>query len=215
MATSDTFSGQGLEISRVKITTDFQIVNVFWLARGDMSDEILESTLSKTAGMLRHNLSQLRLMGEVPTIRFVKDKHYAKSVEVEMLLKRADFGDDYVPSSPAQMIRNDLSCNIQSDTELPEMTHNILGLNHTEIMNRIKQNMTKAKQAWEKYETELPPSLTEKYAANSEESEEIYRCSRVIEKRLTKSHFLCRKRSHHPVEGRRISSISASTQTSK
>ncbi len=171
MATDHTFSGYGLEISRVKITTDFRLVNVYWLARGDGNDENLESILSKSAGTLRHNLSQLRLMGEVPTIKFVKDKTYSKNVEVEALLKNADFGDDFVPSTPAAMIRYDLSCNTtQPDNTLPEMTHNILGLNQSEIMNRIKQNMSKAKQAWEKYETKLPPSLEEKYAFGGEES---------------------------------------------
>lgn len=165
MGTDNTFSGYGLEISRVNVTTDFQLVNVYWAARGDGSDDKLEAMLARSAGMLRHNLSALRLMGEVPMIKFVKDRFYAKSVEVDLLLKVADFGDDYVPSTPSQMIKNDLLGNtIQSDMKLPEMTHTILGLNHAEIMNRIKQNMSKAKQAWEKYETELPASLQEKYA---------------------------------------------------
>lgn len=142
------------------------------MARGDGSDAHLESVLSKSAGSLKHNLSQLRLMGEVPTIKFVKDKHYAKSVEVETLLSRADFGDDYVPSTPSQMIKNDLSCNtLQPDNVLPEMTHSILGLNQAEIMNRVKQNMSKAKQAWEKYETNLPTSLDENQTLTGEESE--------------------------------------------
>ncbi|XP_037035197.1 uncharacterized protein LOC119073667 [Bradysia coprophila] len=170
MATDSTFTGYALEISRVNITTDFKLVNVYWLARGDGTDERLEAMLSKSTGMLRYNLSTLRLMGEVPMIKFVKDRFYAKSVEVDMLLKVADFGDDYVPSTPSQMIRNDLSGNtIPFDNELPEMTHTILGLNHAEIMNRIKHNMSKAKQAWEKYETVLPTSLQEKYAPAGEE----------------------------------------------
>lgn len=169
MATGDTFSGYGLEISRVHITSDFRIVNVFWLARGDGSDEELETMLSKAAGPLRHNLSQLRLMGEVPTIKFVKDKSYAKIVEVETLLKHADFGDDYVPTRPSQAIKNDLSCNsIQPADVLPEMTHVILGLNQGDIMRKIKQNMSKAKQAWEKYETKLPTNMEENLVAGEE-----------------------------------------------
>lgn len=170
--TDDTVTGYGLEVSRVSITNDFRLINVFWLARGDDNDGKLETILSQSAGLLRHNLSQLRLMGEVPTIKFVKDRSYAKSVEVDNLLKRADFGDDFVPSTAAQMIRNDLACNaLRSEDELPEMSHNVLGLNHAEIMQRVKQNMTKAKQAWEKYETDLPPTLQQKYAFSGEDSE--------------------------------------------
>lgn len=173
MATQSSFAGYGLEISRVKITIDFKIINVFWLAKGDENDEKLEAMLSQSAGMLRHNLSSLRLMGEVPKIKFVKDRFYAKSAEVDMLLKIADFGDDYVPSTSSQLIKHDLSGNpIQSDDDLPEMTHTILGLNHTEIMNRIKQNMAKTRQAWEKYETEQPTSLQRKYAPDGEESKD-------------------------------------------
>lgn len=157
MGNDDTYSGYGLEISRVSITTDFNLINVFWLARGDGSDEKLETILSQSAGPLRHNLSQLRLMGEVPIIKFVKDKSYAKIVEVENLLRQADFGDDYEPTiRPSQYIKNDLSCNkIYSADALPEMTHDVLGLNQGEIMRRIKHNMTKVKQAWEKYETRI------------------------------------------------------------
>lgn len=162
MATDGSWSGYGLEISRVKITTDFRLVNVYWLARGDGSDEKLETMLSKAAGPLRHNLSQLRLMGEVPAIKFVKDKAYAKIAEVETLLRHADFGDDFIPSSPSQTIKDDLSCNtLQHDDVIPEMTHDVLGLNQSEIMNRIKQNMSKAKQAWEKYETKIPDKVAE------------------------------------------------------
>lgn len=165
MATQTTFSGYGLEISRVKITIDFKIINVFWLAKGDENDEKLEAMLSQSAGMLRHNLSSLRLMGEVPKIKFVKDRFYAKSAEVDMLLKIADFGDDYVPSTSSQ-----LGDSMRSDDDLPVMTHTILGVNHAEIMNRIKQNMAKTRQAWEKYETEQPTSLLRKYAPDGEES---------------------------------------------
>lgn len=165
MANDGSFSGYGLEISRVQITADFKLVNVFWLARGDSSDEKLEAMLSRSAGHLRHNLSTLRLIGEVPIIKFVKDRFYAKAAEVDMLLAKADFGDDFVPSTSGNMIRQDLSGNItQSDDELPEMTHTIMGLNHAEIMNHIKQNMTKTKQAWEKYESGLQTSLLQKYA---------------------------------------------------
>jgi len=175
MATDDTFSGYGLEISRVNITTDFRTVNVYWCARGDGSDDRLEAILSKAAGPLRHKLSQLRLMGEVPTIQFVKDKKYAKIVEVETLLKRADFGEDFVPSCrPSEVIKNDFSFNgIQSADGLPEMTHDVLGLNQAEIMRRIKQNMSKAKQAWEKYETKLPISMDEKLLTGEDRKEAI------------------------------------------
>lgn len=174
MATDGLFTGHGLEISRVQITTDFRLVNVYWSARGDVNSKELESLLANSAGLLRHNLSQLRLMGEVPVIKFVKDKLFANSAAVESLLKVADFGDDFVPTSPAQRIRNDLSRDINQPNVLPEMTHDVLGLNHSRIMNCIKANMTKAKQAWEKYETKLPASMEEMGAVAGDERKSIH-----------------------------------------
>lgn len=54
---------------------DYKILNVYWLARGTADDEQVETILKKTAGFLRHELSQLRVMGNVPTINFVKGKN--------------------------------------------------------------------------------------------------------------------------------------------
>lgn len=59
---------------QVKVSLDFHSVNVFWVCKGDSSDEETEALLQKTAGALRHELSTLRVMGEVPYVVFVKGK---------------------------------------------------------------------------------------------------------------------------------------------
>lgn len=168
MATDSTISGYGLEISRVNVTTDFKILNVYWLTTGSENDEKLDPILSKYAKPLRHNLSQLRVMGEIPLIRFVKDKTYAKIAEVEALLKHADFGDDFVPTTrPSDMVIGDIS-GLQPANALPEMTHEVLGLKQAEIMHRIKQNMLKTRQAWERYETKMPTSMEGMFTSGEE-----------------------------------------------
>ncbi|KAJ6633298.1 putative ribosome-binding factor A, mitochondrial [Pseudolycoriella hygida] len=188
MSTDDTYSGYGLEISHVKMTNDFKLLNVYWIARGDESDEKLESILSKSAGLLRHNLSQLRLMGEVPVIKFVKDKTYVKAAEVENLLRIADFGDDFVPSHPFQRVKNDFLRNeSQPNDDYPEMTHNILGLNQSEIMNRVKVNMTKTRQAWEKYEIQLRNEVGDAEKKNTVNGNETERKASII--RLKEEEF--------------------------
>lgn len=58
----------------MKITPDLQKVLVFWVCKGDTSDEETEAMLRSIAGALRHELSTLRVMGEVPYIDFVKGK---------------------------------------------------------------------------------------------------------------------------------------------
>lgn len=54
------------------MTPDFQTVNVFWVCKGNSSDAETEHVLQKVAGALRHELSTLRVMGEIPYIMFVK-----------------------------------------------------------------------------------------------------------------------------------------------
>lgn len=47
---------------------------MYWLAKGTTNDELVDSILQKNSGLLRHELSQLRLMGVVPIIEFVKGR---------------------------------------------------------------------------------------------------------------------------------------------
>jgi ribosome-binding factor A len=183
MATSE-FSGEiqgkGLQISRVKITQDFRGVHVYWLSQGTDEDENLEVILKAISGKLRHELSQLRLMGEVPKIFFLKDKQYAKYAEVDGLLSKADFGDDYTPTDPSYRLKSDfqleyhLSSAIREQIKamgedgedrldeepMPVMQNNVLGLDQESIMKRIKGTAKKTEEAWRNYEI----------AANSVES---------------------------------------------
>lgn len=61
-----------LNLFQVKVSADFHILNVFWVCKGDSSDEETEFLLQQIAGALRHELSTLRVMGEVPYVVFVK-----------------------------------------------------------------------------------------------------------------------------------------------
>jgi ribosome-binding factor A len=180
--------GKGLQISRVKITQDFRSVHVFWLCQGTEDDDSMEATLKDIAGRLRHELAQLRLMGEVPKIFFVKDKQYAKFAEVDSLLAKADFGDDYTPTDPSYRLKSDFQLEYQlssatrfqietmdNDLDVPQtsheepmpvMQHNVLGLDRDLIMKRIKGNVRKSEEAWRNYEATNSPA-TEAVAAGS------------------------------------------------
>lgn len=152
---SEAVLGRGLEVSHVKVAAAFNYVNVFWRAKGSVqTDDEMEAILRRASGNIRHELSQLRLMGEVPRINFVRDRQQATHAEVQDLLDRADYGEDFEPSNWAQL-RHDLAPHDrrhQGDRVLPEMRHNVLGLNRTEIMDGIKRTMSKSKQAWEQYD---------------------------------------------------------------
>lgn len=146
MATGDVSEkllGRGLEVSRVKVGSDFQGINVYWLAKGNQHDDEIQTVLNIAAFSIRHELSQLRLMGEVPKIIFVKDKIYAKVLEVDHLLENADFGE----------INSDLlDDDVKEEESLPEMRNDVFGVNQSEIMDRITRRLKKSRNAWDKYE---------------------------------------------------------------
>lgn len=147
MATGDVSEkllGRGLEVSRVKVGSDFQGVNVYWLAKGNDHDDEIQTVLNMAAHSIRHELSQLRLMGEVPKITFVKDRIYAKVLEVDHLLEGADLGETNL-----DLLDDD---NDHEEDSLPEMRNDVFGLNQSEIMERVTRRLKKSKNAWEKYE---------------------------------------------------------------
>ncbi|XP_055679649.1 putative ribosome-binding factor A, mitochondrial [Lutzomyia longipalpis] len=163
--------GRGLEICRVKVSPDFHVANVYWMAKGTDEDDVMEELLGRISGRLRHELSQLRLMGEVPRISFIKDLNYAKFQDVDRLLAKADFGEDYVPFYMRQ--KEDIAVDRMQNEfvapdALPEMRQDVFGLNHEEIMRKITQTLGKTKSAWEKYE----------FGAKHEESPQIQRPGR-------------------------------------
>lgn len=124
------FLGLGIQISRVKVTSDFSAVNVYWYASGTEKDEYIEKLLARGAGHLRHTLTQLRVIGIVPPILFFKDRTYSKLQEVEMMLSNCNL------DMPV-----DLEEEVTTIKEEPgiedAMTRNILGLQHDRIMDRV------------------------------------------------------------------------------
>lgn len=139
-------------------------------------DGEIERILKSIAGPLRHELSVLRLMGEVPQINFVKDRSNMKSAEIDAILKTADFGEDFVPTDATLFQKTDYKLEIrlpdelrekikeldsleEDDTKepLPPMRHDIFGLDHARMMNKITVSMSKSKQAWESFDNRDAP----------------------------------------------------------
>lgn len=213
LMTTETFGqeilGYGVQVSRVKVTPDFHSVNVFWLAKGDEHDSSVEKILKSMSGALRHELSQLRLMGEVPRINFVKDKLYSKAAEVDSMLKKADFGEDFVPTDPtlfmtsipelemslspeikAKIVELENSTDDYHEQELPEMRNDVLGIDHTEIMKKITKSMDKTKVAWEKYESKSYGNDLDPSVRNSSMEDSISKLNKDVEVRENFIKFL-------------------------
>lgn len=48
---------------------------MFWISKSPEKDDIIEDILHKNCGQLRHELAQLKVVGVIPKIRFVKGKY--------------------------------------------------------------------------------------------------------------------------------------------
>ncbi|XP_043596346.1 uncharacterized protein LOC122573691 isoform X4 [Bombus pyrosoma] len=149
---------KNIEISHVKVTADFKLINVYWIDNNTKNTDI-EELLQKCAFQLRHELSQLRVIGIVPPIQFVKCKGISILREVEQKLKIMDFGEDHVSSPYPDAIQQTITASGTSDVNqndenvendnlsvtLPVMRHDVLGLDHYRIMSQIKSSLNKSK----------------------------------------------------------------------
>ncbi|XP_077298449.1 uncharacterized protein LOC143919790 isoform X2 [Arctopsyche grandis] len=158
--------GRNIEISRLRVTNDFQTVNIYWLAKGSPDDKETHQVLNEISGLLRHELSQLNLMGRIPKLIFVKDRTHSKNVEVEFVLAQADFGEDFVPTDASHALKSEFILNTKLDHRLKEniesiedeefidekliplISENIFGLDRGKITRRIVASMNKAKDAF-------------------------------------------------------------------
>ncbi|KYN20821.1 Putative ribosome-binding factor A, mitochondrial [Trachymyrmex cornetzi] len=153
---------ESIEITHVKITQDFKCVNVFYIPSNDVPVD--QEALQKGAGIIRHELSQLRVIGVVPPIYFVENKLYSREKEVEKRLAMINFEEDSeilseqmesdmsdVSSvdqiSHKEPVVNDNSKIDEFYIQLPIMRHDVLGLDHHKIMSRITSVVSKAKKA--------------------------------------------------------------------
>lgn len=143
-----------IEISHIKVTADFKLINVFWEDNSDEESDT-EELLKKCAVELRHQLSQLRVIGNVPPIQFVKCRGGRMLKEVEHRLKTLNFEDDYVCSTYPDTIHHTVTASVSSNNDeeqeagkennledpfsvsIPVMRQDVFGLDHYRIMSKV------------------------------------------------------------------------------
>ncbi|XP_014471977.1 PREDICTED: uncharacterized protein LOC106743024 isoform X2 [Dinoponera quadriceps] len=160
---SDIING-AIEITHVEITPDFKHVNIFW---NHTDIPISEESLKKCAKIIRHELSQLRVIGVVPPIQFVANRQQMIKDEVEKKLAiiESDIENLEILSFSEQMelanshinqashkisVVNDNPESDEPHIELPMMRHDVLGLDHHKMMTQIIVSMSKSKKAIER-----------------------------------------------------------------
>nr|CAI5831435.1 unnamed protein product [Callosobruchus analis] len=210
--------GYGIEINKVKVTPDYRILRVYWIARKSKNDEAIEKTLNKNAGFLRHELSSLQLMGKVPVIQFIKDKEYGSISEVDNRLAIADFGEGHIPIDPADKLKCELELCVPleesmkerikqsedlseiEDAPLPAMPQNVLGLDHAAILNRVKRLMKKSEgvhrqsstgneEAWAKFKLNQSINADPLILGSGKTQREVFK--EFLHKRQVNNHRSC------------------------
>ncbi|KAH8354638.1 hypothetical protein KR084_000252 [Drosophila pseudotakahashii] len=148
---ADSIVGQGVQISYVKITSDFTRINVYWMGKDGQTDDVLEEKLNRLSGKLQHELSQLHLMGEVPRIKFVRDKTSSGLYQVQAVLSTLDHQHKHsvsTSSSSSHTEPNEIGVESGQTTEWPEMRQDFLSFNQSSVMDKILGKMRKSKDAW-------------------------------------------------------------------
>lgn len=150
-------SGLGLEITQVKVCQNYHGLNIFWTASSPDLDQV-EQKLVSIAKKLRHELHQMQLMGNVPHLSFVRDQQFSYFEQLDSVIEKADYGEDFKPlftrlrETDFELQNEEIKPEFGIHSSIPPMRHDVFGLDHALIMGRVKQAMAKSKQAWKAYE---------------------------------------------------------------
>ncbi|XP_060879871.1 putative ribosome-binding factor A, mitochondrial [Metopolophium dirhodum] len=213
---SDKLVGYGLEISKVCIAGDYRSVNVYWMAGKSEDDSLLDKLLQMISGPLRHELSTLRIMGEIPKIQFIKDKTYANIAAVDRLLSKADFGEDFVPTYNVLLNyhptiytnidpeikekikeledKENLKNESNDEVDIPEMKMDVMGLDHSAIMARLNMAILKSKAA-HRQPSAVHNVMKNTMTENTEETQYLSFTDFVKKRKIQEAKSLGRRRS--------------------
>lgn len=183
------YNSLGIEITKVEVSQDYKQLNIFWISKKSENEKDILGFLENNMYTLRHELSQLKVIGIVPPVSFVKDKNHTQIMELDKRLAEADYGVDYEPLSVSRLKHQlELYCPLEEniknqleiieddnkeeelDVEYPEMPQNVLGLDHANIMKKLL--------ATKKIQTEYNILGHEKHARISSENVEDTTSSR-------------------------------------
>lgn len=164
-------SQYGLVITQVKVCQHYHGLNIFWTVTATDDFDAVEQILESIKKSVRHQLHQMQVMGNVPYITFVRDCQLSYLDELQAVISKADYGDDYVPNLKKQANeKSDFDIHgenirqideetgeeiIAKQSSLPPMRHDVFGVDHARTMGRIKQAMSKSKQAWSAYDKKV------------------------------------------------------------
>ncbi|XP_057321980.1 uncharacterized protein LOC130665549 isoform X2 [Microplitis mediator] len=181
--------GLGIEISRVKLSNDFKLVRVMWFSSNTKNLDHISDILHQTAFKLRHELSQLKIIGVVPPIIFVKDKQSASLANLEKTFETADYGEDYVPT-----VRIPPKPELCLFTRLPQEVRDQIKLNDSSNIITVEDDNDNIDETdeiddGEIYNVKLPPMRQDVLGLNRELimtqiKQSLYKSKEALQNRL-------------------------------
>ncbi|BES87991.1 Ribosome-Hypothetical protein factor A [Nesidiocoris tenuis] len=136
---SETVESLHIDISKVAMSPDFQHLNVFYVCTVTPRPPDLDEQLTRTGFSLRHELSQQRLMGNVPLINFVEDKTLARLTEIQAVLAVADKGTEDTAEADRLGSLEDPDTDSRYEESMKELNvpQQVYGLNRSKIYDKI------------------------------------------------------------------------------
>ncbi|RWS17196.1 hypothetical protein B4U79_17711 [Dinothrombium tinctorium] len=89
-----------VSITQVEISKDYQLLNVFWITDKNESIELISKKLQLLSGKLHKLLCEKNFMTKVPIVRFNFDRRRYGLKEINALLEKVDFDNDFERSDP-------------------------------------------------------------------------------------------------------------------
>ncbi|XP_073422270.1 putative ribosome-binding factor A, mitochondrial [Dendrobates tinctorius] len=135
-----------IELSKVSVTLDFSVCRAYWVTSGNKETDVqIETVLQKYAHRFRHLLITHQVLGNVPTIVFLKDQECARRQEIEDLLATLDFGENDTSTCKSDDIPSKLDSSSIADT-LATPPRSVYGIDHVEFNKKIAEYKKRMKE---------------------------------------------------------------------
>ncbi|XP_044150112.1 putative ribosome-binding factor A, mitochondrial [Bufo gargarizans] len=171
-----------IELSKVSVTVDFSVCRAYWLTSGNKeTDAEIETVLQKCAPCFRHLLITHQVLGNVPTIVFLKDQEDAKRQEIEDLLATLDFGDSNDPAVKSSDISRKQDATPLAELSAPSAP-SMFGIDHNEFNKKIAEYKKRVK------EKQIENEATEFSQQQQEQLAEIKK-QKIRKKKLKKQRW--------------------------
>ncbi|VDM43232.1 unnamed protein product [Toxocara canis] len=76
IANDEKFASLGLQLSKVDVAPSFVDMRVFWLAKGDDTDQRTSEVLEQSASVIRKRLAESMSNFSVPQVKFIEDRSH-------------------------------------------------------------------------------------------------------------------------------------------